>query len=120
MDIVYISGIVAKTTIGVYKHERNISQTLKIDLELGCNTKAAGYSDDFNDALDYDAVSRRTLEFVEASDYFLIEAVAENLTRLIFQEFKTDYIKLRISKPDAVDIAEDVGVIVERYRPTIE
>ena len=34
MDTVFIKGLDAITTIGVYEHERNIKQALKIDLEM--------------------------------------------------------------------------------------
>ena len=113
-DTVYIQGIRCETTIGVYDHERDLIQTLVIDLQLSCDTSAAGHSDNFTDALDYDAIARRTKAFVESSSYFLIEAVAENLARLLLEEFTISRIRIKVSKPGAVDIAEDVGVIIER------
>lgn len=116
MDTVYIKGIRANTTIGVYEHERDILQPLVINLEMDCDTRAAGRSDDFNDALDYDAISKRALSFVEQSKYFLIEAVAENLASTLLTEFAIDTIRVHISKPQAVDIAEDVGVRIQRSR----
>ncbi len=116
MDTVYITGIRTNTVIGVYDHERDITQPLIIDLEMDCDTSAAGKSDNFNDALDYDAISRRALEFVEGSKYFLIEAVAENLAQTLLDEFNIQTVRIRISKPEAVDIAADVGVRIERPR----
>lgn len=116
MDTVYINGIRAHTIIGVYEHERHLSQLLVIDLELKCDTRAAGLSDDFRQAIDYDAIARRTLTFVEASSYFLIEAVAENLANCLLNEFDLTQVRIRISKPGAVDIADDVGVTIERTK----
>ena len=117
MDIIYIKGLSAATTIGVYEHERDIKQLLIVDLELGCDTRLPGASDSFEDALDYDAICKRTLEFIEASHYQLIEAVAENLSIMLFQEYPVLYQKITVSKPGAVAIATDVGVIIERERP---
>ena len=116
MDTVFISGLRASTTIGVYDHERGIRQDLVIDLELGCDTRKAGDSDSFDDALDYDAISRRTLSFVEQSNFYLIEAVAEALSKCLFKEFPIRRLKIKITKPGAVDIADAVGVIMERER----
>ena len=116
MDTVYITGIRTNTVIGVYEHERDIQQSLVIDLEMDCDTRKAGASDDFRDAIDYDAVSRRTKAFVESSDYFLIEAVAENLASILLNEFEIQTVRIRVSKPDAVDIADDVGIRIERHR----
>ena len=67
MDTVFIKGLNAITTIGVYEHERNINQALKIDLEMDFDNRIAGGSDDVSDALDYDAISKETLSYVEAS-----------------------------------------------------
>ena len=114
MDVVYISGLSASTTIGVYDHERDIKQELKIDLEMAFNNRAAGASDDVTNALDYAAISNRTLEYVEASQHFLIEAVAENLSQLLLDEFPIEQLTLTISKPGAVNAADDVGIRIVR------
>ena len=106
MDIIFISGLTAATTIGVYDHERDITQDLIIDLELGCDARKAGVSDSFEDALDYDAISRRTQAFVEQTSYYLIESVAEQLSQILFDEFPIMQLKIKITKPGAVDIAD--------------
>ena len=116
MDIVYIKGLSVLTTIGVYERERNIRQTLRFDLELGCDISAAGQSDAVETALDYDAISQRMISFVEASQYALIEAVAENLAAVLLSEFPIKQLKLQVSKPGAISAAADVGVIIERRR----
>lgn len=116
MDTVFISGIRVGTTIGVYDHERDITQDLIIDLELGCDTKKAGASDNFEDALDYDAISRRTYDFIRGTDYFLLETVAEALAAVLLKEFGIQEISIRITKPGAVAIADAVGVQITRNR----
>ena len=114
-DIVYIAGLTVETVIGVYEHERDIRQKLIVDLELHCDTRAAGASDDFRDALDCDAISSRGSDFIKASSYQLIEAVAENTAALLLREFSVQSLKIKVSKPGAVSIADDVGVIIERH-----
>ena len=114
MDTVYIHGLSVSTTIGVYDHERNIKQELKVDLEMSFDISAAGQSDAVTDALDYDAVAKRTIGFVENSSYFLIEALAENLAHALLSEFPIERLRLKVCKPGAVERADDVGVIIER------
>ena len=116
MDTIFISGLTAATTIGVYDHERDITQNLIIDLELGCDARKAGVPDSFEDALDYDAISRRTQTFVEHTSYYLIESVAEQLSKILFDEFPIKQLKIKITKPGAVDIADAVGIMIERNR----
>ena len=116
MDTIFISGLTAATTIGVYDHERDITQDLIIDLELGCDSRKAGDSDSFEDALDYDAISHRTVGFVQQTNYYLIESVAEKLSQILFDEFPIMQLKIKITKPDAVDIVDAVAIMIERER----
>ena len=116
MDIIFISGLTAATTIGAYDHERDIIQNLMIDLELGCDARKAGASDALEDALDYDAISRRTQAFVEQTTYYLIESVAEQLSKILLDEFPIIQLKIKITKLGAIDIADAVGVMIERKR----
>jgi len=116
MDLVFIDGVEASTTIGVYDHERHTRQTLVIDLQLGCDMRPAAREDAFEMALDYDAISRRVLAFVESTSCRLLETLAEKLADLLFQEYPVLHVRVKISKPGAVEIAQNVGVIIERER----
>jgi 7,8-dihydroneopterin aldolase/epimerase/oxygenase len=114
VDTVYIEGLRAEAVIGVYDWERAVRQTLLLDLELaGDNRRAAG-SDRVEDALDYAAVARRVLAFVEVSDFNLIETLAERVADLVLREFGVPWLRLRVSKPGAVMQARTVGVAIER------
>ena len=114
MDTVFIKGLLASTTIGVYSHERKIQQDLIIDLELNYDSRKACRSDSFEDALDYDAISCRVKAFVEETKYYLIEAVAEHLSSALLEEFPITKLKMKITKPGAIKIAKEVGIIIQR------
>ncbi len=113
-DIVYITGLKTETVIGVYDWERDIRQTVVLDIEKAVNAETAGATDDVVDALDYAAVSERVLEYVHASHYKLIETLAERVAELVMNEFGVPWLQLRLSKPGAVKAADDVGVVIER------
>ena len=74
---------------------------------------AAG-SDRIEDALDYKAIADRVTSYTENSQFFLIEALAENIATLILDEFCVEWLRLRICKPGAVQNAENVGILIER------
>ena len=114
MDVLFIKNLSAFATIGVHDYERNIKQEVKINMEISFNNKIASATDDITDALDYEAISKRTLQYVEASQHFLIETVAESLSELLLKEFPIDKLTLAISKPGAIKSASDVGVKVVR------
>ena len=114
MDIVYITQLEIDTVIGVYDWERNIRQKITVDLEMATDIRLAGRSDDLVDALDYKAISKRIITFVEASEFMLVEALAENIATLLIDEFKIPWLRLTLGKPGALSTAKDVGVIIER------
>ncbi|MFK7975834.1 MAG: dihydroneopterin aldolase [Halioglobus sp.] len=114
MDSVYIQGLSVDTIIGVNDWERKNRQTIFIDVEMHTEADKAAVSDWIGYAVDYSAVSERIIEFTEASQYKLIETLAEQLARIIMREFGVVWVQLRISKPGAVAQAKDVGVVIER------
>lgn len=114
MDSVYIQGLSIETIIGVHDWERETRQTIVIDIEMSTKADRAAVSDWIGYAVDYSAVSARVVEFTEASQYKLIETLAEQLARIIMREFGVAWVQLRVSKPGAVEKAKDVGVVIER------
>ncbi|MGE0384452.1 MAG: dihydroneopterin aldolase [Gammaproteobacteria bacterium] len=114
MDIIYISDLRIKTVIGVFGWERQLKQTLVLDLELGTDIRKAAASDDIADTLDYKAVTRRSIAFVEESRFQLVETLAERLADLLRREFSLPWLRLRINKQGAVRGVRDVGVLIER------
>ncbi|WP_461482315.1 dihydroneopterin aldolase [Porticoccus sp.] len=114
MDIVYIRDLRIDTIIGIFDWEREVRQTVSLDLEMGTDIRRAASSEDIQYALDYKAVSHRLLEFIGNSEFLLVETMAEQVAALILNEFQVPWLRLRIGKPGAISQAEDVGVIIER------
>lgn len=114
MDIVYIQGLRIYTIIGIHDWERTRPQAVVLDLELATDIRAAAQSADIRHALDYDAVSKRLIAFVKASQCQLLETLAEQIAQLLMVEFEVPWLRLRLSKPDAVPEARDVGLLIER------
>lgn len=114
MDLIYIKQLEIETVIGVFDWERNIRQTVCLDLEMATDIRAAGETDDLTHALDYKAISKRLIEFVENSQFQLIEALAEHIAAILLSEFNVPWLRLTLGKPGAVSGSTDVGVIIER------
>ena len=114
MDIIYLNQLRIDTVIGVWEWERKIRQTLIMDIQLGTDIAAAGASDDINDTVDYKAVSDRVMAFTRESNFALIEALAEGITRIVLDEFDVKWIRLSINKQGVVRHVRDVGIVIER------
>ncbi len=114
MDIIYLSDLKIETVIGVYDWEREIKQTVILDLEMGTDIRRAAATDNIDDTLNYKAVSKRVIDFVEQSEFELVETLAERTVAIIREEFSVPWVRLRLNKKGAVSAAVDVGVIIER------
>jgi len=114
MDRILIEGLEVRTVIGIYDWEREIRQSVRLDMEMAWDVSRAGASDDIADTLDYKAVSKRLISFVEGSSFGLIEALAEACARIVLEEFHVPWMRLKMSKPGAVRGSENVAVVIER------
>jgi dihydroneopterin aldolase len=114
MDIVYIRDLKVETIIGIFDWEREVRQTVSLDLEMATDITAAAESDSIDHTLDYKAVAKRLISFIEDSESQLVETLAEKIADIVLQEFEVPWLRLRLSKPGAVRGALDVGVVIER------
>jgi dihydroneopterin aldolase len=114
MDIIYLNDLRIDTIIGIYDWERRVKQTISLDLEMASDIQKAAASDDIEDTLNYKAVAKRLISFVEASEFQLVETLAERITEIVLNEFQVPWVRLRLNKQGAVRGARDVGVIIER------
>jgi len=114
MDIIFIRDLRIETVIGIYDWEREIKQTVSIDLELGTDLRKAAATDHIEDTLNYKAVAKRLIQFVGESQFMLVETLGERIAEIVLTEFPAPWLRLTLSKPGAVRGSRDVGVIIER------
>jgi dihydroneopterin aldolase len=116
MDIVFIEALTIHTVIGIYDWERRVRQPVTLDIEMGFDNRKPAASEQIKDTLDYKRVSKRLIAFVEASEFQLVETLAERCAQILLEEFKVQWLRLKLSKPGAVRGAKAVGVLIERWR----
>ncbi|MBN3563751.1 dihydroneopterin aldolase [Aliamphritea spongicola] len=114
MDIVYIKGLEIETIIGIYDWEREIRQRVVLDIEMGTDILSAASSEDVDNTLNYKTISERLIDFIANSEFQLIETMAEEVTKILANEFGVRWVRLQLGKPGAVPAAQDVGIIIER------
>ncbi|MCC6209046.1 MAG: dihydroneopterin aldolase [Gammaproteobacteria bacterium] len=116
MDTIYLTDLKIDTVIGIFEWERRVKQSVSLDLEMSTDVARAARSDSIADALDYKAVAKAVIEFVENSSFQLVETLAERVAELIIQKFGVEHVRLRVNKRGAIRGARDVGVFIERSR----
>jgi dihydroneopterin aldolase len=114
MDIIFLKELKIETVIGIYDWERSIKQAVVFDLEMAADIRKAAASDDIEDTLNYKAVAKRLIEFVEGSSFQLVETLAERVAEIVLTEFNVPWVKVILNKEGAVRGSRGVGVIIER------
>jgi dihydroneopterin aldolase len=116
MDRIFLTEIKAEAIIGYYDWERQVRQTVLVDLELATDVAAAAERDDVSRTLNYKDVAKRTLQFVSESQFHLLETLAERLATVLVREFDLAWLKVTLHKPGAIRNSRDVGIVIERTR----
>ena len=119
MDRIFIEDLNVQTVIGIYDWEREIKQLVSLDLEMEFDITRAAETDSIEDTLDYKAVSKRLIRFIEDSEFQLVEALAERCAAIVLDEFPVNWLRLKLGKPGAVRGSSAVGVIIERGTPAV-
>jgi len=115
-DRIFLHGLTVECIIGFIDWERRVKQTVVVDLELPVDCRHAAGTDQVADTLDYKRVAKRTIAFIEASEFQLIETLAERVALMILEEFAVAWVRVALSKPGAIRGSRDVGVRIERSR----
>ena len=114
MDKIFIHALKTETIVGIFDWERQVKQTVLIDIEFSADIRKAALSDSIEDTLNYKGVAKRVLAFVEESSFHLVETLAEHIAMLLLKEFGVAWVRIALSKPGAIRSSRDVGVMLER------
>ena len=114
MDIIFIRDLRIDTVVGIYDWERRIRQTISLDIDMAADIAKAAKTDSIDDTINYKAVAKRLIQFVQGSEYQLVETLAEECARIIREEFGVSWVKLSLNKTGALRGARDVGITIER------
>jgi dihydroneopterin aldolase len=116
MDKIFIHALKTEAIIGIFDWERQVKQTVVIDIEISADIAKAALSDSIHDTLNYKRIAKRVLAFVEESKFHLVETLAERIAMLLLEDFGIDWVSISLSKPGAIRSSRDVGVMLERDR----
>jgi len=119
-DEVFLEGLRFYAFHGVNPEEKAQGQRFVVDVSMRTDLRAAGETDDLTRTVSYSAVYKRVKAVVEGLPRDLIEAVAEEIARVILAEFAAvEQITVAVRKPEAPikgAILDAAGVRIVRTR----
>ncbi len=118
-DRILIKDLLVRCIIGVNESERREKQDVLISVCLWTDLKEASETDDIGKTVDYKKITKNIIAFVEKSDFFLVETLAENVAKICLIPERVKRAKVVVEKPGALRFAKSVGVEIVRERNQI-
>jgi FolB domain-containing protein len=115
-DKIHIKDLLLRAIIGIKPDERANRQDVLINITLYADLRAAGESDEIDDAVNYRTITKAIINLVEGSRFYLVEKLATEINRLCFSDERVSRAIVRLEKPGALRFARSVGVTVDRTR----
>ena len=119
-DQIQIKDLLLRTIIGINESERRARQDVLINIVLSADTRPAGASDDIEDAVNYRTITKRVIELVEESRFYLVEKLAAQIAAICLDDPRVEAVDVRVEKPGALRFARSVGVEIHRTRADLE
>jgi dihydroneopterin aldolase/D-erythro-7,8-dihydroneopterin triphosphate epimerase len=115
-DQIKIQDLLLRTIIGINEEERRNRQDVLINITLDADMRPAGQSDDIADAVNYRTITKRVIQLVENSQFYLVEKMAAEIADICLRDPRVERAQVSVEKPGALRFARSVGVTIERGR----
>ena len=116
MDTIILTGIRALGCHGVLPEEQSRPQPFEVDVELSVDLVAAGRTDALSDTVDYDGLTARIVQIVEAGGLSLLEALAAKIAEACRADPRVTGVVVTVKKlrPPVPIHVDYVAVRIER------
>ena len=113
--VVLIRDLELAAKIGVYTHERQDSQLIRINLAL---TVGRGPIEDrLKDTVSYESTVENVKGLIAQGHINLVETLAERIADMCLEDDLVERVEVRVEKRHAVAEAAGVGVEVTKMKP---
>lgn len=115
-DRILIKDLLVRCVIGISDEERRDKQDVIINVELHADLSRPAKTDRIEDAVDYHAIKKTIVDFVQPSQFHLLEALADKVAAICLENTVIKEAHVRVEKPGALRFARSVGVELTRSR----
>ena len=107
---VIIKNLVLNIFIGIHNFEKKKKQRVRFNIEVVTNPNIKPNNKDLTTILNYEDLINKIKLLVKKQHHELIEDLAENIFKIIFQNKLVKKINIKIEKLDIIKNSESVGV----------
>ena len=112
---VFIHDMVIDCSIGIYTHEKEHEQRVRINLDLAVGEGDHLINDDIRNVISYEDMAKGVEAIIAAGHINLVETLAENIAEMCLLDKRVFSARVRVEKLDIIASAESVGVEIERF-----
>ena len=111
MTVISIENLRLRTVVGIFEWEKKILQEVVVNIEarIDCPDPLA-IGDDISGTLDYKALNKKVIRFVEDGRFNLVETIAGGIAQIVLENDKALEATVRVDKPGALRFADSVSV----------
>ena len=115
-DLIFLNDFLIQANIGVYKHEKEITQPLRINILAKVKNPRKINDNNLNSVVCYNQISKKIKKIIKSGHTILLEKLAEKIFEECFKNKRIETMKIRLEKLDAIQDAKSAGIEVERSR----
>jgi len=113
---VVIKNLILNIFIGIHDFEKKKKQKVRFNIEVETNPNTKPSNRDFSTIVDYETLVNKIKELVKKQHHELLEELAENIFRIIFQNKLVKKANVKLEKLNIIRESESVGVDITKNR----
>ena len=113
---VVIKNLILNIFIGIHDFEKKKKQKVRFNIEVETNPNTKPSNKDFSTIVDYETLVNKIKELVKKQHHELLEELAENIFRIIFQNKLVKKVNIKLEKLHIIKESESVGVDITKNR----
>ena len=113
---VVIKNLILNIFIGIHDFEKKKKQKVRFNIEVETNPNTKPSNKDFSTIVDYETLVNKIKTLVKKQHHELLEELAENIFRIIFQNKLVKKANVKLEKLHIIRESESVGVDITKNR----
>ena len=113
---VIIKNLILNIFIGIHDFEKKKKQKVRFNIDVETNSNIKPSNKDFSTIINYETLVNKIKELVKKQHHELLEELAENIFKIIFQNKLVKKANVKLEKLHIIRESESVGVDITKNR----
>tara|TARA_A100000164_G_C21883677_1_gene761571 strand:+ start:290 stop:685 length:396 start_codon:yes stop_codon:yes gene_type:complete len=113
---IIIKNLLLKIFIGIHDFEKKKKQRVRLNIEIITDPNLKPNNKDLSSILNYEEVINKIQILVNKQHHELLEDLAENVFKIIFQYRLVKKINLKVEKLEIIKNSESVGIEISKFK----